>query len=34
MKIKMDSEFKWHVLLVAFVVITLFPIIFAVSSSF
>ena len=34
MKIKINSEFKWHVLLVAFVVITLFPIIFAVSSSF
>lgn len=31
---KIKSEFKWHVLLVIFVIIALFPIVFAVSSSF
>lgn len=34
MKIKYTSEFKWHILLLIFVVVSLFPIIFAVSSSF
>lgn len=34
MKIKIDSEFKWHIVLMIFVVLALFPIIFAVSSSF
>lgn len=31
---KIKSEFKWHVLLLIFVIVSLFPIIFAVSSSF
>lgn len=34
MKIKIESEFKWHILLMVFVILSLFPIVFAVSSSF
>lgn len=34
MKTKLNSEFKWHILLGIFVIISLFPIIFAISSSF
>lgn len=34
MKIKMTSEYKWHVLLILFVIVLLFPIVFAISSSF
>ena len=31
---KIKSEFKWHILLLIFIIATLFPIIFAVSNSF
>lgn len=34
MKIKMTSEYKWHILLILFVIVSLFPIVFAISSSF
>lgn len=34
MKIKMTSEYKWHILLILFVIVLLFPIVFAISSSF
>ena len=34
MKTKLNSEIKWHIILAIFVVVSLFPIIFAISSSF
>ena len=34
MKIKMTSEYKWHILLNLFVIVSLFQIVFAISSSF
>lgn len=34
MKIKITSEYKWHILLILFVIVSLFPIVFAISSSF
>ncbi|MFT8312703.1 MAG: carbohydrate ABC transporter permease [Clostridium sp.] len=34
MKIKFTSEFKWHIILILFVFVSLFPIVFAISSSF
>ena len=34
MKIKMTSEYKWDILLILFVIVSLFPIVFAISSSF
>ena len=34
MKIKITSEYKCHILLILFVIISLFPIVFAISSSF
>ncbi|MBC2582090.1 carbohydrate ABC transporter permease [Clostridium sp. DJ247] len=34
MKIKFTAEFKWHIILVLFVFVSLFPIVFAISSSF
>lgn len=34
MKTKINSEIKWHIILGIFVIISLFPIIFAISSSF
>lgn len=34
MKIKINSEFKWHIILMIFVILSLFPIVFAISSSF
>ena len=34
MKIKINSEFKWHIILMIFVIVSLFPIVFAISTSF
>lgn len=34
MKIRITSEYKWHIILILFVIISLFPIVFAISSSF
>lgn len=34
MKIRLSGELKWHMLLIIFIIISLFPIVFAISSSF
>lgn len=34
MKIKINSEFKWNIILMIFVIVSLFPIVFAISTSF
>ena len=34
MKIRITSEYKWHIILILFVIISIFPIVFAISSSF
>jgi len=34
MKIKFTSELKWHIILILFIIVSLFPIVFAISSSF
>lgn len=34
MKIRITSEYKWHIILILFVIISIFPIVFSISSSF
>lgn len=34
MKIKFTAEFKWHIILTIFILVSLFPLVFAISSSF